>query len=404
MRWYLVWLIPGLTCGLSQSSRRTLHDSFWKEGGLQPRNIYKAELPDWAQIWSKIRIYMYEEHLVKKPLPTHSYTYTTQYFYGRIKEIATSSASNANLFFMPIFSEAWGNTINNESIAELNAYFEKIYSHYPYWNKDNSIFAHINHFWISAHDVGGMRAKGSIFFLNRSIVLANSACSCAGVVSCSSLDNLTGMYYDTPAYFDIAKDISTVSYHEKLTNTHFFSRFRHRQRDLTLYFCGKAKSRLKELSILTNDSKIQQDKSWKILHDGMDPSWPNSTFRDPYYFDSLSRTKFALHVHGWQPFSARLFESIASGAVPIIVAPGYVLPFEDILDWHQFSLIVKPSDLNQLYEQVSNITDIDYQRLARNVASVSHHFMYSKLPGDAFDMTMYMTFLKSRNTYINLGH
>merc|ERR1712137_482389 len=115
---------------------------------------------------------------------------------------------------------------------------------------------------------------------------------------------------------------------------------------------------------------------------------------------SLQRTKYALHVNGYQPFSPRLFEAIAAGAVPIIISPGYVLPFEDILDWSKFSVAVPLAACHKLYDIIGNIGMKGYRQLARNLAVVQHHFKYNRhdgtLPGDAFYMTMYSTYLRSK--------
>merc|ERR1712113_1250214 len=91
------------------------------------------------------------------------------------------------------------------------------------------------------------------------------------------------------------------------------------------------------------------------------------------FWESLQRCKFALHINGANPFSPWLFEAMAAGAVPIIIAPGYVLPFEDILDWRTFSLRVEPQDAGRLFDIIKGIGDDGYQRLAANMAQVSHH-------------------------------
>merc|ERR1712048_744364 len=116
------------------------------------------------------------------------------------------------------------------------------------------------------------------------------------------------------------------------------------------------------------------------------------------YWETLQRTRYALHIHGSQPFSPRLFECIVAGAVPIIIAPGYVLPFEEILDWQRFSLYVEPSQVSNLYDIVAGVNESRYQSLAWHLAQVAEHFRYSAgaaepQPGDAFYMTMYSTFL-----------
>merc|ERR1712190_694775 len=134
--------------------------------------------------------------------------------------------------------------------------------------------------------------------------------------------------------------------------------------------------------LLDRDTRIVNDPGWIILHNGPhNPAGHGKHIkeqgkgkRDVDYWKTLQRTKFAVHIHGASPFSARLFEIIVAGAVPIIIAPGYVLPFEDFLDWDQFSIRVEPSEVHRLYDIVHGISEDRYARLSMALSTVSHHF------------------------------
>ncbi|KAJ1557900.1 hypothetical protein HK405_014901, partial [Cladochytrium tenue] len=51
------------------------------------------------------------------------------------------------------------------------------------------------------------------------------------------------------------------------------------------------------------------------------------------YYGELAGTTFALCPGGWSAWSPRVFEAVAAGAVPVVVADGTRLPFETQLDW-----------------------------------------------------------------------
>ncbi|KAJ6733781.1 EXOSTOSIN HEPARAN SULFATE GLYCOSYLTRANSFERASE -RELATED [Salix koriyanagi] len=66
------------------------------------------------------------------------------------------------------------------------------------------------------------------------------------------------------------------------------------------------------------------------------------------YQEKFLRSRFCIcpgapHVHG-----ARIAEAIHYGCVPVILSDYSVLPFNDILDWRKFSVVIKEKDVHQL--------------------------------------------------------
>merc|ERR1712003_455814 len=156
-------------------------------------------------------------------------------------------------------------------------------------------------------------------------------------------------------YYDVGKDVSTVAFPSVTLATGDYPKLLSPkpQRLVTVYFAGGYNQRRKVLDLLIADKRIQADTSWRIIHNGpgfkSEASTQMGGARDDDYWEELQRSKYAMHIHGYQPFSPRLFEIIVAGAVPIIIAPGYVLPFEDILDWRQFSISVQATEAGKLY-------------------------------------------------------
>ena len=54
-----------------------------------------------------------------------------------------------------------------------------------------------------------------------------------------------------------------------------------------------------------------------------------------YYVSSVTRSIFCLSPAGDTPSSARLFDAIVSGCIPVIVSDELELPFEGILDYRK---------------------------------------------------------------------
>lgn len=58
------------------------------------------------------------------------------------------------------------------------------------------------------------------------------------------------------------------------------------------------------------------------------------------YVQEVRQSVFCLCPRGFAPWSQRLYDSIMLGCIPIIIADDIVLPFEDIIDYRQFSVKV----------------------------------------------------------------
>jgi hypothetical protein len=56
------------------------------------------------------------------------------------------------------------------------------------------------------------------------------------------------------------------------------------------------------------------------------------------HFSELSHSKFGLVPRGHGVYSYRLVEVMLSGAIPVIISNGWVMPFHDILNWDAFSI------------------------------------------------------------------
>jgi hypothetical protein len=63
--------------------------------------------------------------------------------------------------------------------------------------------------------------------------------------------------------------------------------------------------------------------------------------------DDLQKCIFAYHMCGQACWSQRLYDALALGAIPIIVADGAIQAFERFLDWRKFTIKISVAELYQ---------------------------------------------------------
>uniref|UniRef100_I1NSK9 Exostosin GT47 domain-containing protein n=1 Tax=Oryza glaberrima TaxID=4538 RepID=I1NSK9_ORYGL len=98
--------------------------------------------------------------------------------------------------------------------------------------------------------------------------------------------------------------------------------------------------------------------------------------------NGMRKSLFCLNPAGDTPSSARLFDAIVSGCIPVIVSDELELPFEGILDYRKIALFVSSSDAVQPGWLVKYLRSIDAKRIREMQSNLlklqySRHFLYS---------------------------
>ncbi|XP_059304358.1 probable arabinosyltransferase ARAD1 [Lycium ferocissimum] len=94
----------------------------------------------------------------------------------------------------------------------------------------------------------------------------------------------------------------------------------------------------------------------------------------------MRKSIFCLNPAGDTPSSARLFDAIVSGCIPIIVSDELELPFEGILDYRKIALFVSSSDALQpgwLLTFLKSVSAAQIKEMQVSLAKYSRHFLYS---------------------------
>ncbi|WOL03725.1 putative arabinosyltransferase ARAD1 [Canna indica] len=107
--------------------------------------------------------------------------------------------------------------------------------------------------------------------------------------------------------------------------------------------------------------------------------------------EGMRSSKFCLNPAGDTPSSCRLFDSIVSHCVPVIVSDRIELPFEDEIDYSEFSLFFSVEEAvrpGYLVDQLRQIQKEKWMEMWRGLKNISHHyeFQYPTKREDAVNM------------------
>lgn len=94
----------------------------------------------------------------------------------------------------------------------------------------------------------------------------------------------------------------------------------------------------------------------------------------------MRKSLFCLSPAGDTPSSARLFDAIVSGCIPVIISDELELPFEGILDYRKIALFISSNDAVKpgwLLKYLKGITPAHIKEMQQNLAKYSRHFLYS---------------------------
>ncbi|KAL2456342.1 Exostosin family protein [Abeliophyllum distichum] len=270
----------------------------------------------------------------------------------------TKNPSKANLFFLP-FSIArlrHDPRVGIDGIQDfIRDYIFNITHQYPYWNRTGGA----DHFYVACHSIGRSAMEKAIEVkLNAIQVVCSSSYYLSSYVAHkdASLPQIWPRQGDPP---NLAIERTKLA-----------------------FFAGSMNSPVREklLQVWRDDSEIS-------VHFG---------HLKTSYAEELLASKFCLQVKGFEVNTARIGDALYYGCVPVIIANHYDLPFQDILNWQSFSVVVATLDIPLLKKILRGISIEEYLVLQRNVLKVREHFQWHLSPVDldAFYMVMYELWLR----------
>lgn len=72
------------------------------------------------------------------------------------------------------------------------------------------------------------------------------------------------------------------------------------------------------------------------------------------FYKNICATNYTLCIRGTGNFSARLFETLALGRIPIFINTDCILPFNDLINWNEHMIFIDQSNLRNLQSTILN--------------------------------------------------
>ncbi|KAL8519884.1 hypothetical protein ACS0TY_010718 [Phlomoides rotata] len=274
----------------------------------------------------------------------------------------TELAEEAHFFFMPFSINAMRNhpLLRSESaISDFVAnYVSRISTDFPFWNASGGA----DHIFVCCHSVGREATSKHFEVRNNAVQL-----------TCSS------SYFQR--LYTAHKDIALPQIWPRQNDQVLIPP---NMRTKLVFFAGRVQNsniRQELLSLWGNDTSFS-------INSGH-PSLP--------YEEGFRKSKYCLHVKGYEVNTARVVDAIHYGCVPVVISNYYELPFANILDWSKFSIIVNQQDVPLLKSILMSVSEEMYMNLYQNLCMVRKHFRWHVVMPesyDAFHMTLYQLWLK----------
>lgn len=140
-----------------------------------------------------------------------------------------------------------------------------------------------------------------------------------------------------------------------------------------LYFQG---------AIYRKDGGIIRQELFYILKDEKDVHFSFGSVQNDGIHratEGMHSSKFCLNIAGDTPSSNRLFDAIASHCVPVIISDEIELPYEDVLDYSEFSIFVRTIDALKekfLTNLTRNIGKDEWTRMWNRLKEVENFFEF----------------------------
>lgn len=116
-----------------------------------------------------------------------------------------------------------------------------------------------------------------------------------------------------------------------------------------------------------------------------DPDFAIFSGESDSYIEEVKHSVFCLCPRGYAVWSRRLFDASMLGCIPVIIADGIELPFEEILDYSKFSVKILEADIPQLKSILQAISASKVAKMQHELTQIYNAFAYPSLPsrGDA---------------------
>ncbi|XP_021283914.1 probable glycosyltransferase At5g25310 [Herrania umbratica] len=293
------------------------------------------------------------------------------------REFVTQDPVKAHLFYLPYSSRQLELALyvpNSHNLRPLSIfirdYVSMIAAKYPFWNRTHGS----DHFLVACHDWGPYTTSAHRELRNNTIKAVCNA--------------------DLSENFIAGKDVSLPE--TAIRNPGRPLRYigrgnRVSQRPILAFFAGNMHGRVRPKLLKYWHNKEEDMKIYGPL--------PIRVSRNMTYIQHMKSSKYCICPMGYEVNSPRIVEAIYYECVPVIIADNFVLPFNEVLDWNAFSVIVAEKDIPKLKEILLAIPLRRYLKMQINVKMVQKHFLWNPRPMryDLFHMILHAIWFNRLN-------
>ncbi|KAK8943829.1 putative glycosyltransferase [Platanthera guangdongensis] len=275
------------------------------------------------------------------------------------RRFVVKDPEKAHLFYLPYSSRRLRDAIYRPGSHNLRPlaiflrdYVNTISSKYPFWNRTGGS----DHFLVACHDWGPYSTTLHAELRKNAIKALCNADTSEGI-------------------FVRGKDVSlpetTIKAPKKPLK--YVGGKRVSQRPILAFYAGLMHGRVRPtLEKLWGNDTGGDIRIFRRL--------PNRVSRNMSYVEHMKSSRFCICPMGYEVNSPRIVEAIYYGCVPVIIADNFVLPFEEILDWSSFSVVLPEKDIAELKNVLLSIPLRRYLRMQECVRRVQRHFLWHARP------------------------
>lgn len=296
---------------------------------------------------------------------------TADFFFKNLaeSEVVTEDPEEAQLFLLPVSIDGMLSDLSLDEIGgQLRRYVQQTREEYEFWNR--SLGA--DHFFLSCH---GYPPDGHRNFLE----LSKNAIQ----VACTPLRPTQGFFPH--------KDIVMPPY-KPVQNEDSESSFEGIDKDQTLRTSLVFSNA--QVDDHDRDPAVQSAlEDWKA-----DPDFDleSEALQLPQFYKKLGTSRFCLSFVPHETLD--LVDFLRFGCVPVMISrSGFsTLPLQDVLNWHEFAIVLDVKEIGNLKDILADISDDKYQRMQYLGLQASKHMEWNTDPVayDAFHMILYELWLR----------
>ncbi|KAK9275721.1 hypothetical protein L1049_022989 [Liquidambar formosana] len=299
------------------------------------------------------------------------------------RQFVTRDPERAHLFYLPYSArqlqmELYVPDSHNMKPLSifLRDYVNMISAKYPFWNRTHGS----DHFLVACHDWGP-------YTLNEHKELSRNT-----IKALCNADLSEGIFV---AGKDVSLPETTIRTPKRPLRN--LGGKRVSQRPILAFFAGNMHGRVRPTLLKYWGDKDEDMKIYGPL--------PDRVSRQMSYVQHMKSSKYCICPMGYEVNSPRIVEAIYYECVPVIIADNFVPPFNEVLDWSTFSVIVAEKDIPKLKDVLLAIPMRRYLTMQINVKMLQKHFLWNPRPikYDLFHMVLHSIWF-SRLNQIQIPH